>query len=80
MIRNLFQRTAEIDGNSAHQVANLDGTTEVRREGLPAGPMLLVNNVVDSQWTFTVAGCLLERAGVAVVYPIALALNSIPNS
>jgi ATP-dependent DNA helicase RecQ len=49
---------------------------------LPAGlgpqlaeqPVLLVDDVVDSGWTFTVVARLLRRAGAGPVYPFALAL------
>lgn len=36
-------------------------------------PVLLVDDMVDSRWTITVAGALLRRAGVPRVYPFALA-------
>jgi ATP-dependent DNA helicase RecQ len=45
-----------------------------RLQGL-AGPVLLVDDVVDSGWTMTVAARLLRRAGAAVVLPFALALE-----
>jgi ATP-dependent DNA helicase RecQ len=66
--------------NSAHQVANLDGSLCVSTEGLPLGPVLLVDDMTDSGWTFTVAGHLLRENGVAAVFPLALALNSISES
>ncbi len=66
--------------NSAHQVENLDGTLAVRREGLPQGPVLLVDDVVDSKWTFTIAGFLLRQAGVETVLPLALADGSHTDS
>lgn len=40
--------------------------------GLP-GPVLLVDDLVDSRWTMTVAGRLLKRAGARAVLPFALA-------
>lgn len=66
--------------NSTHQVQNLDGTLAVRQEGLPQGPVLLVDDMVDSKWTFTVAGFLLRQAGVEVVLPLALAESSHADS
>ncbi len=57
--------------NRHHQCQNLDGAFEVRN--LPStGPVLLVDDVVDSGWTVTVISALLRRKGVAVVYPVAL--------
>ena len=38
-----------------------------------SGPVLLVDDMVDSRWTMTVAGRLLKRAGARAVLPFALA-------
>ena len=38
-----------------------------------SGPVLLVDDLVDSRWTMTVAGRLLKRAGARAVLPFALA-------
>jgi len=62
--------------NSAHQVAYLDGTLAVRTGGMPRGPVLLVDDMVDSRWTFTIAGYILRRNGVEAVHPLALADTS----
>ncbi|WP_084635175.1 RecQ family ATP-dependent DNA helicase [Propionicicella superfundia] len=37
------------------------------------GPVLLVDDLIDSRWTMTVAGRLLRRAGAGTVLPFALA-------
>ena len=37
---------------------------------------LLVDDMIDSGWTFTVAAALLRNEGCATVFPLALALNS----
>jgi ATP-dependent DNA helicase RecQ len=66
--------------NSAHQVSNLDGTLTVHLKKLPKGPVLLVDDMKDSGWTFTVAGYLLRQAGVGAVLPLALALNSFSDT
>jgi ATP-dependent DNA helicase RecQ len=39
---------------------------------VPEGPVLLVDDLVDSGWTMTVVGRLLRRAGAAAVHPFAL--------
>jgi ATP-dependent DNA helicase RecQ len=36
--------------------------------------------MVDSRWTFTVIAALLRHAGSGLVYPVALALNSLGQS
>lgn len=41
--------------------------------GAAPGPVLLVDDLVDSRWTMTVAGRLLRRAGAPAVLPFALA-------
>ncbi len=38
-----------------------------------SGPVLLVDDLIDSRWTMTVAGRLLRRAGAPAVLPFALA-------
>ena len=40
------------------------------------GPVLLVDDLVDSGWTLTVAGWLLREAGSGPVHPFALAASS----
>ncbi|MGN6444812.1 DEAD/DEAH box helicase [Amnibacterium sp.] len=40
------------------------------------GPVLLVDDVADSRWTFTVAARLLREAGAPAVLPFALALRA----
>ncbi|MEA2547672.1 MAG: ATP-dependent helicase RecQ, partial [Chloroflexota bacterium] len=40
---------------------------------VPAGAVLLVDDLVDSRWTMTVAGSLLTAAGSGPVLPFALA-------
>jgi ATP-dependent DNA helicase RecQ len=66
-------------GNSAFRLAGVwDRFTvgdELRdRLGQVDGPVLLVDDLVDSRWTLTVAGRLLRRAGADAVLPFALAV------
>ena len=58
--------------NSSMQVRNLDGVFGT--DTMPAGPCLLVDDMVDSRWTFTVVAALLRQAGCPAVHPLALAL------
>lgn len=62
--------------NSFQQARNLDGVFATDGAPVLMGPCLLVDDMVDSGWTFTVAAALLRRAGCQAVYPLALALNS----
>ncbi|HEY4242063.1 MAG TPA: helicase-related protein [Kofleriaceae bacterium] len=59
--------------NSSKQALNLDGTLAVTGT-VPPTPVLLVDDVVDSRWTFAVSAWCLIRAGSGQVYPFALAL------
>jgi len=43
---------------------------------LPSSPVLLVDDMIDSGWTLTVAAVLLRRHGSGPVYPFALAKAS----
>ncbi len=65
------QKTME---NSTQQARNIDGSLAIRAQGLPAGPVLLVDDMVDSRWTLTVAAWLLRSHGSGEVLPLALAL------
>ena len=66
--------TAEqkVMANSSQQARNLDGSLVVR-EPIPTGPCLLIDDMVDSRWTFTVAAWLLREHGSGPVFPLALA-------
>lgn len=62
--------------NSFQQARNLDGVFELHPEFESCGPCLLLDDMTDSGWTFTVAAALLRRGGCEAVFPLALALNS----
>ena len=62
--------------NSTQQARNVDGSLAVSPEPLPGGPVLLVDDMVDSRWTLTVAAWLLRSNGSGEVWPLALALTS----
>lgn len=61
--------------NSIQQARNVDGSLAVNISTLPATPVLLVDDMVDSKWTLTVAAYLLSSHGSGPVYPLALALT-----
>lgn len=62
--------------NRFHQCRNLDGVFGIT-PGVPKGPALLIDDVVDSGWTFAVIAALLQKSGSGVVYPTALASSSV---
>ncbi len=59
--------------NSTQQARNVDGSLALAAEELQPGPVLLVDDVVDSRWTLTIAAWLLRRQGSGRVWPLALA-------
>ena len=62
--------------NSFQQAQNLAGAFVVNAAGVRTDPVLLVDDMVDSRWTFTVLALLLRQAGSGSVYPFALADSS----
>ncbi|MGH8501962.1 MAG: RecQ family ATP-dependent DNA helicase [Gammaproteobacteria bacterium] len=65
----------KLQQNRYHQCVNLDGVFKVTDDVLD-GPVLLVDDVVDSAWTMTVVAALLRRSGAGLVWPVALASTS----
>ena len=62
--------------NSFQQTQNLLGAFTVDPANVRPEAVLLVDDMVDSRWTFTVAAALLLRAGSGPVFPFALADSS----
>jgi ATP-dependent DNA helicase RecQ len=62
-------------GQSTQQARNIDGSLAVSVQALRAAPVLLVDDMVDSRWTLTVAAWLLRSHGSGEVFPLALALT-----
>ncbi len=68
-------------GNSAQRVREVYQAFAVSEEleeavARAAGPVLLVDDLVDSGWTMTVCARLLRQAGAGAVLPLALALQA----
>ena len=61
--------------NSAQQVGNVYRAFKVKAY-VPEAPVLLVDDLVDTRWTLTVAGMMLRIAGSGPVHPLALATTS----
>lgn len=62
--------------NSAQQAANVAGVFEVAAAAVRPGPVLLVDDMVDSRWTFAVVAALLRESGSGPVFPLALAVTA----
>ena len=66
--------SGEAGGNSAYRLAGV--WERFAAMEIPQGrPVLLVDDLVDSRWTITVAGRMLLRAGASAVLPFALGLR-----
>ncbi|MXN27541.1 DEAD/DEAH box helicase [Delftia sp. CH05] len=59
--------------NSSQQARNLDQSLEFSDFDGKVGPVLLVDDIVNSGWTFTVGAWLLRSNGCGEVWPLALA-------
>ena len=64
----------DADGSSATRAKDLIYRTTLRPGTELDGSVLLVDDVIRSRWTMTVAARLLRRAGASAVYPFALGL------
>lgn len=62
--------------NSFHQSHNLDGAFDIQEDQVYSDPVFLLDDAVDSKWTFTVIAALLRRNGAGSVIPIALTSTS----
>jgi ATP-dependent DNA helicase RecQ len=71
----LNNQPQKLQQNRFHQCRNLDGAFEILGT-VPSGPVLLVDDIVDSGWTMTVIAALLLQAGSGPVWPLALATTS----
>jgi ATP-dependent DNA helicase RecQ len=58
--------------NSTQQARNIDGSLTLNGLPVPKGGVFLVDDMVDSRWTLTVAAWLLRQRGSGEVWPMAL--------
>ena len=66
----------KLQQNRYHQCHNLDGAFAMTG-AIPDGPVLLVDDMVDSAWTLTVIAALLRQAGSGPVWPVALTTTGV---
>jgi ATP-dependent DNA helicase RecQ len=76
--RSVFEQIADrpeqkVMANSSQQARNLDGRFIIKGAVRLGEPILLVDDMIKSGWTFTVAAWMLTTAGSGPVYPLALA-------
>jgi len=74
--------SGEPGGNSAYRLSSVWDRFELDPElvtalaGHRGRPVLLVDDLVDSRWTVTVAGRLLRNSGASAVLPFSLAVQA----
>lgn len=61
--------------NSNMQLSNIYDSFSLKGS-CPSGPVILVDDMVDSRWTFTVIGAMLRENGSGNVYPFALSTTA----
>ncbi|CAN5875709.1 RecQ family ATP-dependent DNA helicase [soil metagenome] len=69
-------RSQESMENSYQQAHNLENVFEIKPREVRTGPVLLVDDLVDSRWTFTVVAAHLLEQGSGPVLPLALAMTT----
>lgn len=62
--------------NSYQQAHNVEGAFTVDKKKVMPGPMLLVDDMVDSRWTLTIVASQLLQAGSGPVFPVTLAVTT----
>jgi ATP-dependent DNA helicase RecQ len=62
--------------NSAGQLRNAHAKLVIDGKAVLPGPVLLVDDLVDTRWTLTVAGSLLRSHGSGEIHPFVLAVAS----
>lgn len=75
---NCIQKIRETEQQKAmqnryQQAANLVGVFKVDPRLVRHDPLFLIDDIVDSRWTFTALAGLLRQAGSGPVFPVALA-------
>jgi ATP-dependent DNA helicase RecQ len=73
LIRIDFRPEQKTMANSVQQARNVDGSLAVSIGALPSGPVFLVDDMVDSRWTLTIAAWLLRSNNSGEVFPLVLA-------
>jgi len=70
IIKSKSNEAQKMMQNRFYQCNNLDGAFEIT--DVLNEPVLLIDDIIDSGWTFTVLSALLRRAGAGEVFPVAL--------
>lgn len=63
----------KVMNNSYHKIKNIMDAFAIDCSTKITGACLLVDDIIDSGWTFTIIAAMLRKAGCSAVYPMALA-------
>jgi ATP-dependent DNA helicase RecQ len=72
LVRTSQASEQKLMANSSMQARNVADSLQTI-DPLPTGAVLLVDDIIDSGWTLTLAGWLLRQQGSGVVHPFTLA-------
>lgn len=75
LTKTVHRQEQKAMANSTQQALNVDGSMALVTEKFPTGPVLLIDDIVNSRWTFTTAAWLLRKNGGGEVWPLALAFS-----
>ncbi|CAH2397755.1 RecQ family ATP-dependent DNA helicase [Mesorhizobium ventifaucium] len=75
LVKTNYRPEQKTMANSTQQARNVDGSLVLSNRPIPPGPVLLVDDMVDSRWTLTVSAWLLRVNGCGEVWPMALSLT-----
>jgi ATP-dependent DNA helicase RecQ len=79
LVRTSDAAEQKLMANSSMQARNVAGTLDTI-ERVPSGAVLLIDDIIDSGWTLTLAGWLLRQRGSGIVHPFTLARASARKS
>lgn len=79
LVRVADAKPQKLMQNSSMQARNVLNTLEIRGT-IPNTPVLLVDDIIDSGWTLTIAGYLLRKHGSGIAYPFTLAQATARNA
>jgi ATP-dependent DNA helicase RecQ len=72
LVRTSDAPEQKLMANSSMQARNVAGTLKTI-DDVPSGAVLLIDDIIDSGWTLSLAGWLLRKNGSGVVHPFTLA-------
>lgn len=72
VVKTRHTQAQKLMNNSVQQFNNIKDAFRVERALIDPGPVLLIDDMIDSGWTITVIAALLRDSGSGAVFPFAL--------